>query len=74
MQKNLLNTEKYCHFCVNQIDEIDYKDVQLLQRFMSSYAKIRPRRRTGVCAWHQRKLAQAIKRARFLALLPYTTR
>lgn len=74
MQNNILQKQRYCHFCVNQINEIDYKDTQLLQRFMSSYAKIRPRRRTGVCAWHQRKLSQAIKRARFLALLPYTTR
>lgn len=74
MQKNLLETSKYCHFCVNQIEEIDFKDTQLLQRFLSTYSKIRPRRRTGVCAWHQRKLAEAIKRARYLALLPYTTR
>ncbi|MGB0756919.1 MAG: 30S ribosomal protein S18 [Patescibacteria group bacterium] len=74
MKHNLLQKDKYCHFCVNQIDEIDYKDTQLMLRFMSQYGKIRPRRRTGVCAWHQRKLSQAIKRARFLALIPYTTR
>lgn len=74
MQKNLLTKERYCHFCVNQIHEIDYKDSQLLQRFMSQYAKIRPKKRTGVCSKHQRKLTQAIKRARILALLPYTTR
>jgi len=73
-QNNLLMKEKYCHFCVNQISEIDYKDSQLLQRFMSQYSKIRPRRRTGVCSKHQRKLAQSIKRARVLAILPYTTR
>ncbi len=74
MQNSLQQKDRYCHFCVNQIDNIDYKDTQLLQRFLSSYSKIRPRRRTGVCAKHQRGLAQAIKRARFLALLPYTTR
>ena len=74
MQKNLLQQQRYCHFCVNQMKTVDYKDVQLLQRFISSYSKIRPRKRTGVCAWHQRKLASAIKRSRFMALMPYTTR
>ncbi|PIR06712.1 MAG: 30S ribosomal protein S18 [Candidatus Komeilibacteria bacterium CG11_big_fil_rev_8_21_14_0_20_36_20] len=62
---------KYCHFCVNQIDEIDYKDWQQLKRFTSSYGKIVPKRRSGVCSKHQRTLAGAIKRARFMALLPY---
>lgn len=64
--------DKYCHFCNKKIEYIDYKDIQLLQRFISSYSKIVPRKRSGVCAKHQRKLAQAIKRARFMALLPYT--
>lgn len=67
-------SKKNCHFCVMGIKSIDYKDVQTLRRFMSSYAKILPRRKTGVCAKHQRKLAQAIKRARFMALLPYITK
>jgi small subunit ribosomal protein S18 len=62
---------RHCFFCVNQIDVIDYKDTQLLRRFTSSYAKIVPRRRSGVCAWHQRKLANAIKKARVLALMPF---
>ncbi len=62
---------KNCFFCVNNIPSADYKDAALLRRFMSSHAKIAPRRRSGVCAWHQRKLAEAIKRARIMALLPF---
>jgi len=65
---------RYCHFCVTAIQEIDYKDINTLRRFTSSYAKIVPRRRSGVCAKHQRKLAQAIKRARYMALLPFVNR
>jgi len=68
---NPLIKEKYCYFCVNGIKDIDYKDMQVLRRFISSYVKIVPRRRSGVCAKHQRKLAQAIKRARIMALLPF---
>lgn len=71
---NILDKKRYCYFCVNQIDEIDYKDTAILRRFISSYAKIVPPRRSGVCAKHQRKLQQAIKRARVMALLPVTTR
>jgi len=73
-QNNLLNKSKYCYFFVNGVIEIDYKNFQMLQRFISSYGKVVPRRRSGVCSKHQRKLAQSIKRARFLALLPFTTR
>lgn len=62
---------KVCPFCKEKL-AIDYKDVSRLQRYMSNRAKIEARRRTGVCAKHQRRLALAIKRARFLALLPYT--
>jgi small subunit ribosomal protein S18 len=65
------DNQKHCYFCLNQIDEIDYKDVDLLRRFISSYFKILPRRKKGTCAKHQRKLAQAIKRARIMALLPF---
>ena len=65
---------KSCYFCTNAIDDIDYKDTRLLQRFMSSYAKIVSRRRSGTCTTHQRKLSQAIKRARFMALVPFTLR
>jgi len=62
---------KVCAFCAGKIG-IDYKDVSRLQRYVSDRGRIEPRRRTGVCAKHQRRLALAIKRARFLALLPYT--
>jgi len=65
---------KYCAFCKDKIDYIDYKDVGLLRRFMSDRGKIRPRRVTGTCAQHQRDLSIAIKRAREMALLPYTIR
>lgn len=63
-----------CYFCVNHYTEIDYKEPQLLRRFTSSYGKVAPRRRSAVCAKHQRKLAEAIKRARIVALLPFTNR
>lgn len=64
--------KKPCYFCTKNIQEIDYKDAETLARFMSLQAKIMPPRRSGLCAKHQRKLAQAVKRARYLALLPYT--
>jgi len=63
-----------CYFCQRNIKEIDFKDTELLKRFISGLAKIRAKKRTGVCASHQRKLAKAIKRARILGLLPYTTK
>ncbi|MBU1163988.1 30S ribosomal protein S18 [Patescibacteria group bacterium] len=66
--------EKKCHFCIHDAKEIDYKDIQTLRRFISSYGKIVPRKRSAVCAKHQRKLATAIKRARIMSLLPFTTR
>ena len=61
---------RVCPFCGDGV-EIDYKAVSKLQRYVSDRGRIEPRRRTGVCAKHQRRLALAIKRARFLALLPY---
>ncbi len=61
-----------CYFCQNNIKRIDFKNTELLVRFMSEMHKIKPRRKTGVCSSHQRKLAQAIKRARHMALVPYT--
>jgi small subunit ribosomal protein S18 len=64
---------KVCAFCAEKISYIDYKDPSKLQRYVSSRGKIEPRRRTGTCARHQRALATAIKRARYLALLPYTS-
>ncbi|OGY89789.1 MAG: 30S ribosomal protein S18 [Candidatus Komeilibacteria bacterium RIFCSPLOWO2_01_FULL_52_15] len=65
---------KSCDFCANGVKAIDYKNVQALTRYTSSYSKILPRRKSGVCSKHQRKLAMAIKRARFMALMPYTPR
>ena len=64
--------KKVCTFCVEHIDEIDYKDVEKLKRFVSDKGKILPRRVTGTCAKHQRKVTEAIKRARTIAILPYT--
>ncbi len=63
-----------CFFCSQNLKEIDYKEVPLLKRFVSSQAKIIDPKHTGICASHQRKLAQAVKRARFLGLLPYIRR
>ncbi|MBC8569749.1 30S ribosomal protein S18 [Zongyangia hominis] len=63
--------KKVCEFCVNKVEQIDYKDVPRLRRYLSERAKIVPRRVTGTCARHQRQLTVAIKRARHLALLPY---
>ena len=63
---------KVCNFCVDKVEAIDYKDVARLRRFMSERAKILPRRVTGTCARHQRALTVAIKRARQIALLPFT--
>jgi small subunit ribosomal protein S18 len=66
--------DKACYFCVNNYTEVDYKDPQLLRRFMSSYAKIAPTRRSGLCTKHQRKLATAVKRARTMAIVAFTRR
>ena len=66
--------DKNCYFCMNGLKEIDYKEIRVLQKFLSSYAKILPRKKTGICSKHQRKLAMAVKRARFMALIPFTTR
>jgi small subunit ribosomal protein S18 len=63
---------KVCRFCVDKVDLIDYKDVRLLQSFVPERGKIMPRRISGVCTPHQRMLSEAIKRARNIALLPYT--
>ena len=63
---------KVCSFCVDKVEHIDYKDVVRLNKYISERAKILPRRMTGTCARHQRVLTTAIKRARQVALLPYT--
>ena len=64
--------KKVCGFCVDKVENIDYKDIARLRRYMSERGKILPRRVTGTCARHQRELTVAIKRARHLALPPYT--
>ena len=63
--------QKFCSFCRDKVETIDYKEPLKLRRYISDRGKIEPRRRTGTCARHQRALARAIKRARHLALLPY---
>jgi len=64
----------HCFFCSQNLKEINYKETELLRRFVSSQAKIIDPKHTGVCARHERLLAQAIKRARFLGLLPFVKR
>lgn len=64
---------KVCAFCADKNLQIDYKDPSKLRRFLSDRAKIEPRRKTGTCARHQRKLTEAIKRARHIAMLPFTS-
>lgn len=66
--------KKVCKFCVEKIDSIDYKDVRLLAQFVAESGKIVPRRLTGVCTPHQRRLSTAIKQARNIALLPFAGR
>jgi len=70
-KRRFIPRRKVCAFCKEKVDVIDYKRPDLLRRFLSDRGKIKPRRRTGTCAKHQRRLAVAIKRARHLALLPY---
>jgi len=65
------NRKKVCVFCVEKA-EIDYKDVARIKRFITENGKILPRRQTGTCSKHQREIANAIKRARYMALIPYT--
>ena len=60
-----------CAFCADKNARIDYKQIDVLRRYVTDEGKIRPRRQTGVCAKHQRELARAVKRARHIALLPY---
>ena len=71
-KKVFFRRRKVCRFCADKIDVIDYKDVRFLQQYLVDRAKILPRRISGTCAKHQRIVQQAIKRARHIALLPYT--
>lgn len=64
--------KQQCYFCTSNVGIIDYKDVETLKRFLHPQERILAKRHTSVCSKHQRKLAQAIKRARFMALLPFT--
>lgn len=71
-KENLFKRRKYCRLCENATGYVDYKDVDLLSQFIRERAKIVPRRISGTCAHHQRQVTTAIKRARHLALLPFT--
>jgi small subunit ribosomal protein S18 len=72
-KKQYFRRRKVCRFCVEKIDHIDYKDVRLLNAFISERGRITPRRITGVCTPHQRRLAEAIKQARNIALVPFAS-
>lgn len=67
-------SKKVCRFCAEKVEEVDYKDVKLLQRYLNGYGKIETRKRTGTCLKHQRRVAVALKRSRHLALLPFVVR
>jgi small subunit ribosomal protein S18 len=71
INNNPLQKKRQCYFCYSNVTHIDYKDVSTLQRYLSSFAKIVPRKRSGVCGSHQRKLSNAIKRSRIMALVPF---
>jgi small subunit ribosomal protein S18 len=72
-KKQYFRRKKVCRFCVDKIDDINYKDTRMLGSFISERGKITPRRITGVCAPHQRRLSEAIKQARNIALLPFAS-
>src|ERR1700691_4997981 len=72
--RKFFRRKKVCKFCTEKIDAISYRDVRLLQGFVAERGKIVPRRLTGVCTTHQRRLSKAIKQARNIALLPFATR
>jgi len=69
--RRYVSKPKFCQFCTDKSIKIDYKNLELLTRFINEAGKIRPRRQTGTCARHQREVAKAIKNARHLALLPF---
>lgn len=72
-KKFFYRRKRVCKFCVEKIEYVDFKDTKLLQQFIPERGKILPRRISGTCALHQRKLSIAIKRARVMALIPFTT-
>lgn len=63
--------DQQCYFSANNVQLIDYKDIEILKKFLNPHARMIARRRTGVCAKHQRQLSLAVKRARFMGLIPY---
>ena len=70
-RRTLFRRRKVCKFCADKIDYVDYKDIKLISQFVPERGKILPRRMFGTCAEHQRKLTEAVNRARHIALLPY---
>jgi small subunit ribosomal protein S18 len=72
-KKQYFRRKKVCRFCVEKIDDINYKDVRMLSSFISERGKIVPRRISGVCTPHQKRLAEAIKQARNIALIPFAS-
>lgn len=73
MQQKQEKFLRACYFCVNNIKEVDYQDTESLKKFVSSYMKIAPKKRSGLCSKHQRKTANAIKNARIAGLMPYVS-
>ncbi|MCU1294353.1 MAG: ribosomal protein [Bryobacterales bacterium] len=73
-KKQYFRRKKVCRFCVDKVDDINYKDVKLLMSFISERGKITPRRISGVCTPHQKRLSEAIKQARNIALVPFASR
>ena len=71
-RKRGMRRRKVCQFCADKTETIDYKDVEKLRKYVTERGKILPKRITGTCAMHQREVTKAIKRARIVALLPYT--
>ena len=74
MRKQFTESKKRCNFCRKKTDSIDFKDTNLLSRYITAWAKMKAGHDTGVCSRHQRRLAEAIKRARYMALMPYVKR
>lgn len=72
VQKRYKTRKRVCNFCADKVESIDYKDINKLKKYITERGKILPRRITGNCAKHQRELTKAIKRARQVALLPYS--
>ena len=74
MPRQFTYTRKQCNFCRKKVDIIDFKDVGLLMRYLTPWSKMKAAHDTGTCTKHQRRLAEAIKRARYMGLMPYVKR